>query len=212
MDIENVAGIIEVLNNHFAKHSAKSKKSKESDKVFYSQGSSVTISASAANISEIYESLRKSGDKEAMQAFRDTMVKFAEEGESEDFVSFVHTMHEVSQKKPELLQQIFSTVSDIEKRGEEAGVSLDAIEWLSNIGYLTIAEIESYITTTEHILSFEDEQMGEAFQDFVQTTGTLVKGEEKDSKRVGGYFEEAQKQENGQQFVQFNKSFRDDDK
>lgn len=212
MDIENVAGIIEVLNNHFEKHKANSTKSKKSDKIFYSQGSTVSISASAANISEIYESLRKSGNKDAMQAFRDTMVKFAEEGEGDDFVSFVHTMHDVSLDNPALLEKIFTTVSDIEKAGEAAGVSLDSIEWLSNIGYLTTSEIENYITTTEHILSYDDAHMGEAFQDFIQTTGHLVKSDERDHTKVDNYFSGALQQKNGAQFVQYNREIQEGNK
>lgn len=209
MDIENVAGIIEVLNNHYEKHKDKAKQSKKSDKIFYSQGSTVSISASASNISEIYETLRKSGNEEAMQAFRDTMVKFAQEGEGEDFVHFVHTMEDVSKSSPQLLDRIFLTVADIEERSLEEGVNLDAIEWLSNIGYLKISEIENYLDTTEHILSFEDKQMGEAFQDFVQTTGTLVKGEKSDHKQLSTYFQQTQQQNDGKQFVSYNKEFRD---
>lgn len=209
MDIENVTGVIEILDKHFQDNKHKAKRKRQAAALYTSHESSLSISASASNISEIYEALRKSGNSEAMQAFRDTMVAFAQSGKSEDFVHFIHTAEDISQENPQLLEKIFLTVSSIEKHSDESGFSLNSIEWLSNIGYLTMDEIDSYIDTTNHILNYDDTQMGEAFQDFVQTTGTLVKGDSETSD-VESYFTQSRQQESGKSFVKFNKTFRED--
>lgn len=209
MDIENVAGVLKVLNNHFEKQKEKQKKFKRANKVFYSQSSSVSISSNASKISEIYETLQKSGNETAMQAFRDSMVQFAQSGDEEDFVHFVHTMEDIAEEDPALLEKVFTTVAEIETRGMEKGYNLNSIEWLSNIGYMKRDEVESYISTTEHILSFSDAQMGEAFQDFVQTTEVIVKNRENHSKELNSYFDKTQALSDGGRFITFNKEFAD---
>ncbi len=173
MDIETVNGIIESLNNHY---------STQRTHVYHNQSKAISskrinalsLSASATNISEIYESLRKTGNETAMAAFRDTMVKFSQRGSGEDFVHFTHTMEDVSKASPNLLQKVFSTVSDIEKRSIERNLSLDAVAWLSNLGYLSEGEIESYIDNTETIIS-SDTDVDLSFHDFVTTTSSTVK-------------------------------------
>lgn len=209
MDIEQVKVLIESLSGHYEKHREKHSYSKQAQAILARRSSSLTISSSAAKISAIYEAVRKSGNTDAIQAFRDTMVKFSQEGTTEDFIHFVHTAEDLAQSSPNTLISIFSTVSDIEEVSLKQNLSLDAVAWLSNLGYLTNSEIESYIGATEQVLQFEPDDIGGAFKQFVSTTSGLVKTDKPDQERIDRYFEGVQNQKSGSSFHKFEREYRE---
>ncbi len=207
MNIEQVSGIIDSLSTHYHTNK-KNNFQKMSRAVLDRKANALSISASAANISGIYEQLRKSGNQDALQAFRDTMVQFSQEGSSEDFVHFVYTMQDVATTGPNLLEKVFSTVSEIEKISLKRDLSLDAVAWLSNIGYLSDEDIGNYIDATDHILNYDDD-LGQSFERFVKTTGQTVK-KDNEEHSASDYFKGVREQSDSDEFKEFDREFRED--
>lgn len=212
MNIEQVQGIIESLTNHYEKHKEDHSYSAQSRSILERRSSAISISSSAAKISAIYEALRKNNDNDALKAFRDTMVKFSQEGSGQDFIHFVHTAEDLAKTSPNILLSIFSTVSDFEEISLKQNLSIDAVAWLSNIGYLTNDEIEAYVGATEQILQYDPEYLGASFERFVKTTGELVKTESPDQKKIDSYFEGVVQQKDDISFSKFDREFRSNNK
>ncbi len=211
MGVEHIDVIIKTLDNHYRRHVEKSDFHARSKEILSRRSTALTISGNAADISEIYEGLRKSGDSEAMQAFRDTMVKFSLGENSEDFVHFVHTAEDLAKTGLTLLRKIFSTVSDIEQFLLKQNLSLDAVAWLSNLGYLSNNEIESYLDATEKLLFFKDNDAGNSFRKFIDTTEKLVKGESADQDKIDNFLSGTKKTDDSEQYRDFYKSVISDE-
>lgn len=210
MNINQVEGIIESLSNHYRKHAKKNSYHDQAAEILNRRSSSLSISSNAENISEIYSALSKTGDSDAMQAFRDTMVRFSKEGKTEDFVHFIHTAEDLAKSSPNMLRKIFSTVYNIETVSLEKNLSLDAVAWLSNLGYITNSEIDSYIDATTNILSFDD-HIQESFHKFISTTGKLVKDKNSDETTIDSYFRKTGSSSNGEEFNEINRQFQSDE-
>ncbi len=206
MNIEQVSGIIDSLSNHYHTNK-KNNFQKMSKAVLNRKANALSISANAANISEIYEQLRKSGNEDALRAFRDTMIRFPQEGSTEDFVHFVHTMQDIASTGPNLLEKVFSTLSDIEKISMKRDLSLDAVAWLSNIGYLSDDDIGHYLDATQHIMDYDNDALNETFNRFVKTTGQTVK-KDNEEHTAHEYFKGIQEQTDSTEFKEFDLKFR----
>ncbi len=178
------------------------------ERILHKKSSALTLSANSKNIGKIYSKLSKTGNSDALKAFRDSMVNFSKEANSTDFVAFVKTVNGASSGT---LERIFTTVGEIQSTGMESGAKLGTTNWLRNIGHLSETQIGSYIDTTKSILNFEAENLESGFKEFTSNVYEIATADIPDaSNSLGEYLNGVSEQSNYDEFIEFNKQFKDE--
>ncbi|SDY61807.1 hypothetical protein [Tindallia californiensis] len=131
---------------------------------------SVSLSFVGKNFADYHETLRSEGSQEALEGLRQMAIHLTETPNSQLAMDFSNIM-QTRQAEEGFLTNFFTAVHEIEDSGNRMGT------WLKTFSSLdTASNQDGFINTTRDILSMEGERedLSKIFNDFVNTTGTII--------------------------------------